>query len=122
MWNPNLDKSEAALVVLLPAVKSPLWDPEMRSFLESIEDDLEGVFVTHATSDNRHPTLVDALAAARFFGSTSAVVIDLSGGATPVGDADWPLPFTFAQSLREAESVVQTFVTCAGLHRDAMVA
>ena len=42
----NLDKSEAALVILFPSTKSPLWDADVGSLVVSVEDGLDGVYVT----------------------------------------------------------------------------
>jgi hypothetical protein len=122
MWKSELDKSETALVLLFSKVTSPLWDVDVQRFVDDVEQQLDGVFVTHAVANTRYPTVADALAAARFHGSTSAVVIDLSGGAVMSEEFQWPLPFTLAQSVRDPESVVHTYETCASLSEAAACA
>jgi hypothetical protein len=122
MWKHELDKSEAALVLLFSNASSPLWDADVQRFVDEVEHQLDGVFVTHAVADNRYPTVADALAAARFHGSTRAVVVDVSGGVIMSEDFQWPLPFTLAQSVRDPESVVHTFRTCASLSQAAACA
>jgi hypothetical protein len=122
MRRQYLDKPETALVILFPHAKSPLWDSDVRAFMASVEGKLDNVYVTHASAGQKHPTLKDALTAARFFGSASAVVVDISGGVVPVEDAAWPLPFTLAESLREPDSVAETYRACASLHEPAACA
>jgi hypothetical protein len=122
MWKHELDKSETALVLLFSNASSPLWDVDVQRFVDEVEHQLDGVFVTHAVADNRYPTVADALAAARFHGSTRAVVVDVSGGVMMSEDFQWPLPFTLAQSVRDPESVVHTYQTCASLSRAAACA
>jgi len=122
MWRSELDKSEIALVLLFSNVTSPLWDVDVQRFVDAVEQQLDGVFVTHAVADNSYPTVADALAAARFHGSSSAVVVDLSGGAVMSDEFHWPLPFTLAQSVRDPESVVHTYCACASLSEAAVCA
>jgi hypothetical protein len=122
MWKHDLDNSETALVLLFSSVTSPLWDVDVQRFVDDVEGQLGGVFVTHAAADNRYPTIADALAAARFHGSTRAVVVDLSGGVVVSEEFQWPLPFTLAQSVRDPESVVHTYQTCASLSEAAACA
>ena len=122
MWKNELDKSETALVLLFSNVTSPLWDVDVKRFVDDVERQLDGVFVTHAVASTRYPTVADALAAARFHGSTRAVVVDMSGGVVMSEEFQWPLPFTLAQSVRDPESVVHTYQTCASLSETAACA
>jgi hypothetical protein len=122
MWTSELDKSEIALVLLFSNVSSPLWDVNVQRFVDDVEQQLEGVYVTHAVVDHRYPTVGDALTASRFHGSSSAVVVDLSGGVVMSEEFHWPLPFTLAQSVRDAESVVHTYNTCVSLSEAAACA
>lgn len=122
MWNYELDKSETALVLLFSNVSSPLWDADVQRFVDDVERQLGGVYVTYAVADNRYPTVVDALSAARFHGSSSAVVVDLQGGAAMSNEFHWPLPFTLARSVRDPESVVQTYNACVTLTQAAVCA
>ena len=122
MWSSLLDKSEIALVLLFSNLRSPLWDTDVQRLVDDVERQLDGVYVTHAVADNRYPSVADALAAARFHGSSSAVVVDLSGGVVVSGGFHWPLPFTIAQSVRDPESVVQTYMTCVSLSEAAACA
>jgi hypothetical protein len=122
MWKNEFDKSETALVLLFSNVTSPLWDVDVQRFVDDVEQQLDGVFVTHAVASTRYPTVADALAAARFQGATSAVVVDMSGGVVMSEEFQWPLPFTLAQSVRDRESVVHTYQTCASLREAAACA
>lgn len=122
MWKSELDKSETALVLLFSNVRSPLWDVDVQRFVEDVEEQLDGVFVTHAVADNRYPSVADALAAARFHGSSRAVVVDLSGGVVMSQEFQWPLPFTLVQSVRDPESVIHSYHAGASLGEAAACA
>lgn len=62
------------LVVVFPDERATIWNPDVNGMVERVESSVDGAFVTPALVNGRHPSLVDALAAARFNGCRSAVV------------------------------------------------
>jgi hypothetical protein len=108
------------LVVVFPDDVSSLWDSGVNLFVDEVEQKVDGAFVTFAMANGRHPSLVDALTAARFNGCDSAIVVVVSPttGDTTVRLMSPPqseFPITVTASHRDAESV-------AGAYLDAMLA
>lgn len=80
---PVLDDPRTALVLLRADRPRSLWDDASSPLVDDVEARLEGVFVTSATLAGRGASLGDALAAARFMGADSAVLVvveDRPGG------------------------------------------
>ncbi len=103
------------LVMLFPDENASIWDTEMNSIVNAVEDSVEGAFVTFALANGRHPSLLDGLSAVRFNGCTSAVVVVV--GAYPSGrtlSAVFPVksefPVTLTQCRRDARSVADAFL------------
>ncbi len=69
---------EPALVLHWPTASGGLWDPEVSSLVEDLEDRLD-VFVTSSGSGRGAPGLSDAASAVRFMGCPTAVVVALEG-------------------------------------------
>ena len=65
----------SGLVIVLPPDVTSLFNPDVHRLVRSVEDRLEGVFVTYALSSGAAPDVGAALKAVRFAGCTSAVVI-----------------------------------------------
>lgn len=65
----------SGLVIAMPPGVTSLFNPDVHRLVRTVEDRLEGVFVTFALSSGAVPDVKAALKAARFAGCTSAVVI-----------------------------------------------
>ena len=74
MFDTQRDKVPA-LVLNLDDDSLSLWDPEVNNLVDALEDRLDGVFVTFAAGPSGRPSLADALAAVRYAGCSSAVVV-----------------------------------------------
>jgi hypothetical protein len=108
------------LVVVFPDEAATLWDSGLNGLVDEIEQKFDGAFVTFALANGRHPSLVDALTAARFNGCDSAVVVVVSptsGDRTVrlVSPPQSEFPITVTASRRDADSV-------AGAYLDAVLA
>ena len=79
------DETKTALVIMFPPAVKGLFNSEVHRLVRDVQDLLEEVYVTYAFSSGSSPDLRDSIAAARFGGCESAVVV-------PVGAAD-PAPF-----------------------------
>lgn len=64
-----------SVILLSPRPAAGLWDAELGARVERLEDQLDGAHVTVATPDGPGPRLGDALRAAEFLGSRTAVVV-----------------------------------------------
>lgn len=69
---------QPALVLHWPKVNGGLWDPEVSSFVDALEDRLD-IFVTSSGSGRGELGLPDAASAVRFMGCPTAVVVALEG-------------------------------------------
>ncbi len=69
---------DPALVLHWPTAGGGLWDPEVSSLVEDLEDSLD-VFVTSSGTGQGAPRLSDAASAVRFMGCPTAVVVALEG-------------------------------------------
>lgn len=101
------------LVVIFPDQGANMWDPELNGLVDSVEGSVKGAFVTFALINGRHPSLVDALSAARFNGCSSAVVVvaDSRGPDRPTAlmPVDSEFPITMAGSARDPEAVADAY-------------
>jgi hypothetical protein len=79
------DETKSALVIMFPPTVKGLFNSDVHQLVRDVQDLLEGVYVTYAFSSGSSPDLRDSIAAARFGGCESAVVV-------PVGATD-PAPF-----------------------------
>lgn len=79
----DITTNEPALILYWPVAAGGLWDPETSELVELLEEKLE-VFVTCVGSGRGSLRINDAVAAARFMGCSSLVVVTL-GGSCPTG-------------------------------------
>jgi len=80
-FNFDANRTRSALVIVFPPGVKGYFNPEIHGLVREVEEQLEDVFVTYALSSGGSPDLRDAMAAARFAGCESAVVV-------PAGDRD----------------------------------
>ncbi len=64
----------ALVIVFAPTVKG-LFNPEIHELVREVQELLDGVYVTYALSSGNSPDLHASIAAARFVGCESAVVV-----------------------------------------------
>ncbi len=113
MWTAT-DEDRVGLVVLFPGAASSLWDRSKAEFVDSVEELLDGVFVTHAAAAGGPPSLVDAVAAGRFAGCTSIVVAAVGGGPEMVAGTGWALPCSVVGTARDPEAVALAYLSRVG--------
>lgn len=108
------NETKAALVIVFPPEFKGLFSPEVHRLVSEVQEQLDGVYVTFALSSGNSPNLRASIAAARFVGCESAVVIVAgSGDAAPFVDhdpnGDWLLSAsTFLPEL-EAPALVDAY-------------
>jgi hypothetical protein len=93
-----------------------LFNSEIHHLVREVDERLNGVFVTYALSSGASPDLRDAVAAARFSGCDSAVVIP--AGADDVADVadgnavgDWLLTTVPVHSDFGAPAVIDAYLS-----------
>jgi hypothetical protein len=70
----------SALVIVFPPDFRGLFNPEIHGLVREVQEHLDGVYVTYATTSGVSPDLTDAMAAARFLGCSSAVIVQAKEG------------------------------------------
>lgn len=104
----------SALVIVFPPGVKGLFNTQIHDLVQEVRNNLDGVYVTYALSSGGAPTLRDALAAARFGGCESAVVVsvddsDLDRFADGRSIGDWMLS-AHAVSKIDAPAVIDAYV------------
>ncbi len=77
-----------ALIILFPVGVKGLFNPAVHSLVREVQEQLDDVYVSYALSSGA-PSVADAIAASRFAGCSSAVVVHASDHAS---DADLGSP------------------------------
>lgn len=84
-----------AVIIVHDRLEHPLWDRRAAQLADAVERRLEEVFVMAADASSRNPSLRDALRAAGFVGSRSAlVVVGDDETARRIDGVTAALPFT----------------------------
>jgi hypothetical protein len=122
-----LESTDAArrtgLVIVFPLGVKGLFNPVVHGLVREVGEQLSDVHVTYALASGSGPSVKDALAAARFAGCDSAVVVapDDEGTGQSVGNGaagDWSIDLSPDQM--SAASVVHAFQSVmAGLDHAA---
>jgi hypothetical protein len=105
-----------ALVIVFPPDVKGLFNPAVHALVRGVEERLEGVHVTYALTSGAAPDLEASLAAARFAGCTSAVVVHAEDWLVPRSveidgvDTVWSDPSAMADIRLGINSVVEAFV------------
>jgi hypothetical protein len=107
-------RSKAALVVVFPPGVKGLFNPEVHGLVREVEERLDGVYVTYALSSGTSPSLRDAMAAARFVGCESAVVVPTASDVIVKfvdreTSGDWMVTSTPDFSELDASAVVEAY-------------
>ena len=110
------------LVIVFPAGVKGLFNPSVHSLVREVEEKLDGVHVTYALSSGASPTIPDALAAVRFAGCASAVVIYSDENVVPAEsmgrrNGDWSLDLQAGEI--SANGIIDAFETARGSLRHA---
>ncbi len=108
------DSSQTALVIVFPPDVSGLFNPQVHGLVRQVQEKLPGVYVSYALTSGSSPTLRDAVAAARFAGCGSSVVVHAGeAGDAWFGDialdGDWMLPASSIPTELDASAVVSAF-------------
>lgn len=110
------EKGNTALVIALPPDVKGLFNPEIHGLVRDVSEKLHDVYVTYALSSGFAPNLRDAMAAARFMGCDSAVVVSAGtgdefrfGGRRTAGD--WMISTAPVFSALDASAVAQAYVS-----------
>ena len=117
-FNFDSNQTGSALVIVFPPGFRGLFNPEIHGLVRDVQDRLEGVYVTYALSSTGSPDLRDALAAARFAGCESAVVIptgepEVARLAEEDRLGDWMLEMAPLVSEVDALAVVDAYQAAA---------
>lgn len=103
------------LVIRFPSTVRGLFNPSIHRLVRSVEDRLGGVFVTYALDSGVSPGVADAVAASRFAGCDSVVVVHLDEWLESVpavqdgADTLWDEAAALAVWSEAADTVVQVF-------------
>jgi hypothetical protein len=113
-FNFHGNRTGSALVIVFPPGVKGLFNTEIHGLVREVQERLDGVFVTYALSSSGSPDLKDALAAARFAGCDSAVVVPtVENGVSPRGEdessGDWMLASTPLLSDMNAPVVIDAY-------------
>jgi hypothetical protein len=111
---PFADSNQTALVIVFPPGVSGLFNPVVHGLVRQVQDRLPEISVSYALTSGSAPTLSDAIAAARFSGCSSSVVVCAgeSGDAwlgDPAWNGDWMLPTSLFPADLDAAAVVNAF-------------
>ena len=110
------DENESALVIVFPPGVKGLFNSEIHGLVREVQERLDGVYVTYALSSGTSPDLRAAIAAARFVGCDSAVVVaaatnDAVRFAERGTTGDWLLTVSPVHSELDAPAVVGAYLT-----------
>jgi hypothetical protein len=103
------------LVIVFPPGVRGLFNPAVHRLVRSVEARLDNVFVTYALSSGSSPDVGAAVAAARFAGCSSAVVVHCEDwllpatGIDPTADTVWSAEAGPIDVERGAAAVLDAF-------------
>ena len=118
----NSAGTRTALVIAFPPAVKGLFNSEVHRLVGEVQELLDQVYVTYALSSGISPNLRDSMAAARFGGCDSVVIVPVgAGGAASFIDTrsqgDWLLPASQVDAEYDASALVDAYraaVTEAG--------
>ena len=108
------DETKTALVIVFPPEFKGLFNPEVHRLVGEVQEQLDGVYVTYALSSGNSPDLRASLAAARFVGSESAVVVlaeasDIARFLDHDSTGDWVLTASTVHFELDAPALVDAY-------------
>jgi len=110
------DRTKTALVIVFPPAVKGLFNSEVHRLVSEVQELLDGgVYVTYALSSGSSPDLGDSMAAARFGGCESAVVVQV--GASDAArfidtglKGDWLLTASQVYAEHDAPALVNAYL------------
>jgi hypothetical protein len=111
---PYNNTTRTSLVIVFPPGVSGLFNPDVHGLVRQVQEELPGVYVSYALASGSAPTLRDAVAAARFAGCQSSVVVfagenDDTWLADAKSKGDWLLASSSVPAEIDATAVVEAF-------------
>ena len=107
--------TKTALVMVFPPAVKGLFSSEVHRLVREVQELLDGVYVTYALSSGTSPGLRDSMAAARFGGCESMVVVPVGASDTarfidtgPKGD--WLLTASHIDAGYDASALVDAYL------------
>jgi len=106
--------TKTALVIVFPPAVKGLFNSEVHRLVREVREMLDGVYVTYALSSGTSPDLRDSIAAARFGGCESAVVVPVGASDTArfidIGSkGDWLLSASQVHAEFDASALVDAY-------------
>lgn len=106
--------TNTALVIAFPPAVKGLFNSEVHRLVGEVQEMLAGVYVTYALSSGISPNLRDSIAAARFGGCDSVVVIPVGeNNATSLIETgpkgDWLLPASQVHAEFDVPALVDAY-------------
>jgi len=111
---PFTSTTRPSLVIVFPLGVSGLFNSDVHGLVRQVQERLPGVYVSYALTSGSAPTLRDALAAARFAGCESSVVVyagenDDTWPVDAKSSGDWLLASSSVPAELDASAVVDVF-------------
>jgi len=108
------NETKTGLVIVFPPEFKGLFSPEIHRLVGEVQEQLDGVYVTFALSSGNSPDLRASIAAARFVGCESAVVVVAGSGDTAPfldhgSNGDWSLTASTVLPELEAPALVEAY-------------
>ena len=108
------DETKTALVIVFPPEFKGLFNPRVHELVREVQEQLHGVYVTFALSSGTCPDLRASIAAARFVGCESAVVVlaeasDVARFIDHGSIGDWLLTASTVDSELDAPALVDAY-------------
>ncbi len=105
------DETGSVLVIVFPPEFKGLFNPRVHELVREVQEQFDGVYVTFALSFGSCPDLRASIAAARFVGCKTAVVVlavanDISGFIDHGSNGDWLVTASTVHSELDAPALV----------------
>jgi hypothetical protein len=111
-------ETKTALVIVFPPEFKGLFNPRIYELVREVQEQLHGVYVTFALSSGSCPDLRASIAAARFVGCESAVVVlaaanDIARFIEHGSNGDWLVTASTVHSELDAPALVDAYLVAA---------
>ena len=118
------NQNKTALVIVFPPAVKSLFNSEVHGLVREVQGMLDGVYVTYAHSSGTSPDLRDAMAAARFVGCESMVVVPIGASDTARfidtgSKGDWLLTALPVLSVLDAPALADAYLAAVAEARRA---
>jgi hypothetical protein len=108
MWIEE-SRSTTGIVLVFSNIRSALWDSSVGEMVDQVEDRLDGVYVTSAVTAGGRPSVADGVAAVRFAGCTSALVVYVGDRSERLADTLWRVPVRSVTVRPDPDAVAEAF-------------